>query len=242
LHFTEEKQMNKKRVLLGGDADFIATGQDFFSNSEKFTIMIAEDGEAMLAMLEEKPDLAIVDIDLPKRRGDECCRAAKEGGLSPATLIALAVSTEKRRDVGRCIDAGCDVILPKPLKYERLAGVATRFLFNGRHIPYRFPVRLTVSYGIQPDELTDNHSANLTATGIFLETEKVMPVGTPLHLVFDLPHGGTTIECTARVAWRNNRTWRSASLLPSGIGLEFLEIEAWQVNAIEEFLYSLAAT
>ena len=234
--------MKKKRVLLGGGEEFVATAQGFFSNREKFTVMIADDGEAILAMLEEKPDLAIVDIDLPKKRGDACCRAAKQSGLSPATLIALAVSTEKRRDIGRCIDAGCDVILPKPLKYERLAGVVTRLLFTGRHIPCRFPVRLTVRHGIHRDQLTDTYSANLTPMGVFLETEKVVPVGSPLHLVFNLPHGGTQIECTARVAWLNNRTLRSESLLPSGMGLEFLEIDDWQVVEIQEFLYSLAGT
>ena len=164
--------MNKKRVLVGGEADFVATAQDFFSNSEKFTVMIAEDGEAILAMLEEKPDLAIVDIDLPKRRGDECCRAAKQAGLSPATLIALAVSTENRRDIGRCIDAGCDIILPKPLRYERLAGVVTRFLFMGRHIPHRFPVRLTVRDGIHPDELTDTIPSTSLPWGYFSKQRK----------------------------------------------------------------------
>ena len=123
--------MNKKRVLLGGEADFVSTGQDFFSNSEKFSVMVADDGDAMIAMLEEKPDLAIIDIDLPGRRGDDCCRIAKQSGLSPATLIALAVSTEKRQDIWRCIDAGCDVILPKPLQYERLAEVVTRVALQG---------------------------------------------------------------------------------------------------------------
>lgn len=234
--------MTIKRVLLGGQPGFVATAETFFSNKEKFSVMIAENVEALLNMLEKKPDLAVVDIDLPKRGGDECCKKAKDAGLSPGTLFVLAVSPENHRDIGRCLDAGCDAILPKPLRHERLAGVVTRLLFMGRHIPSRFPVRLPVRCGIQPHKLTDNYSANLTTKGVFLETEKVVPTGTPLHVAFTLPHGGTTIECTARVAWLNDQILRSEPLLPCGMGLEFVDIDDRQVNAIREFLYQLAGT
>ena len=94
-----------------------------------------------------------------------------------------------------------------------------------RHIPSRFPVRLRVQYRIQPDKVTDNYSVDLTAKGLFLEAQEVAPVGTPLQVVFTLPHDGTIIECTGRVAWLNNQVLRRETLLPVGMGLEFVNID-----------------
>ena len=87
--------MTKKRVLFGGNADSVAMATAFFSNREKFSIMFADDGPAAISNIRVmEPDLAILDLDLPKRGGDECCKTVRQPG-STATLIALMYSPEK---------------------------------------------------------------------------------------------------------------------------------------------------
>jgi uncharacterized protein (TIGR02266 family) len=234
--------MTVKQVLIGGGAEFVATAGRFFSNTKKFNVLSAEDGEAIYRMLAKMPDLALLDIDLPKKGGDVCCKAAKRAGLSPRTLFVLAASPESPGAISRCLDAECDAFIPKPVKHERLSQIVTRFLFNQVHIPSRFPVRLPVRCGIQPHQLIEHHSANLNTDGLFVETENAVPEGTTLHVHFTLPDGGAAIRCTARVAWLNDKAVRSKAQLPSGMGLEFLDLDDRQADAILDFLYQLAAT
>jgi len=231
--------MTKKRILLGIDADSFPTVMNFFPNGKKFDVTVVHDGhEALRRITKDKPDMAIMDIDLPKKGGDECCREVKQGGLSSATLIVLEVWLRNRSDVRRCLEADCDALIVKPLGYESLAGIITRLLFGASSKPPRFKVRLPVHYGIQSNRLIDNYSVNLGSGGVFLETQHVVPVGTPLNVVFTLPNDGTSIQCKAQVTWLNGPLLRCQPLLPPGMGLKFLNIDNMALNAIREFLYS----
>jgi Tfp pilus assembly protein PilZ len=74
---------------------------------------------------------------------------------------------------------------------------------------------------------------------MFIQTGNIMPVGTALYLLFTLDTGpAVTLRCVARVAWVNDPMRRRTSLLPSGMGLEFLHLAPLHVNAIREFLFS----
>ena len=231
--------MPKKEILLGGDPNSLSLPMSFFSNTDKFSVTAVRDGhEALRVLAEMKPDLAILDINLTERGGDECCKDVKKGGLSPATSMVIMGCLKHRRDIGRCLDARCDALLVKPLVYRQLAGVVTRLLFKERCTSSRFNVRFPIYYGVQPQKLVRDYSADLSTGGLFLETRQVVPVGTSLNVVFTLPGGGTTIMCTARVTWLNGPVLRSEPLLPSGMGLEFLDIDNHGINSIRNFLYS----
>jgi uncharacterized protein (TIGR02266 family) len=229
--------MVKKRVLLGVDEILHPSILDFFSNIEKFNVTVVSDGDgAFRRLLEERPDLAILDVNLPGKGGDECCRDAKQAGLAPATPIVLLAHAGNIGDIARCRNAGCDALLLKPLGHDRLSAVATEILFGARSIPPRVEVRLPVRYGLQPQNLMDNYSVNLSTGGIFIEAPHVVPVNTPLIVTFTLPDDGTTIDCTARVTWLNGPVQRRQPLLPTGMGLEFLDLNIQKVHAIRKFL------
>jgi uncharacterized protein (TIGR02266 family) len=231
--------MPKKQILLGGDPNSLSLPMSFFSNTGKFSVTAVHDGyEALRVLAEMKPDLAILDINLAERGGDECCKDVKEGGLSPATPMVLMVCLQHHGDIGRCLDARCDAILVKPLMHEQLAGVATRLLFKEWYTSSRFDVHVPIYYGVQPQKLVRDYSVDLSTGGLFLETKQVVPVGTLLNVSFTLPGGGTTIMCTARVTWLNGPVVRREPLLPSGMGLEFLDIDNQGVTSIRNFLYS----
>src|SRR5512139_681930 len=116
-----EAYMPKKEILLGGDPNSLSLPMSFFSNSDKFSVTTVRDGhEALRILAEMKPDLAILDINLAERGGDECCKDVKEGGLSPATSMVLMICPQHRGEIGRCLNAKCDALLVKPLVYEQL--------------------------------------------------------------------------------------------------------------------------
>ena len=231
--------MSQKKILLGIDYDSFITRANFFSNTEKFRVTTVHDrDEALRRIREEQPDLAIFDVAQQANWGVECCREIKQAGLSPATRIAIAVRASMIGEVTRSLEAQCDAILLKPFEYQRLAMVVTTLLFCSEPIARRFDVRLPVLCGIQPHQLTENYSADLSIGGMFLESERTMPVGTPLNVVLTLPGDGTTIVCTAEVAWLNEPAFRCQPRLPAGMGLKFVGIGAREKTAIRDFLYS----
>ena len=231
--------MKKKQVLLGVDALNIPTFSRFFANRDKFSVTIVDDGdEALRCITRKKPDIAILNLNLPKKGGDECCREVKKGVLSPGTLIVLMPWLHKSGEIGRCVDAECDVLLTQPLEYNRLAEIVTRLLFMEKNISSRLDVHLPVSYGITLRNMTEKSAVDLSPGGIFLKAQHVEPVGTPLWVVFTLPADGTTVRCKARVAWLHIPEHRSEPMHPAGMGLEFTDIADRDVSAIRRFLFS----
>ncbi|HEY6874484.1 MAG TPA: PilZ domain-containing protein [Geobacteraceae bacterium] len=227
--------MVKKRILLGVDAALHPGILEFFSNAEKFSVSVISDGDEALRCLSEKwPDMALLDVNLPGKGGDACCGDAKRAGLAtPIVLLAPAANGE---GIARCRNAGCDALLTTPLGQDRLSAVVREILFGERGAPPRVEVRLPVRYGLQPRDLRHNYSVNLSVGGIFIEAPRVLPVDTPLVVAFTLPDDGTAIDCTARVSWQNGPVLRRQPLLPTGMGLEFLDLSQQKADAIRKFL------
>ena len=71
-------------------------------------------------------DLILMDIQMPNRNGYEATRILrKEGVKSP--IVALTAYAMKGDDK-KCLDAGCDAYLTKPVKRTGLLEILQRFL------------------------------------------------------------------------------------------------------------------
>jgi two-component system cell cycle response regulator DivK len=88
---------------------------------EGHMLIKAEDGSAALTILEDTvPDIMLIDIQLPGINGLALARRFKaDGRLHTVPLIATAAQvTVWDRD--RCLEAGFDDYLPKPLNIHDL--------------------------------------------------------------------------------------------------------------------------
>ncbi|MCP4284299.1 MAG: response regulator [Gammaproteobacteria bacterium] len=100
-----------------------------FLDELKCRTTIAEDGEQALALLREKRfDLVLMDCQLPKMDGFTACRAfrklereqAKNSRRTPViALTAYALSGDRER----CLEAGMDDFLTKPVDFDTLQSV-----------------------------------------------------------------------------------------------------------------------
>ena len=99
-------------------------------------ILEAKNGkEAFEMTLSKKPDLIIMDIQMPEMSGIEATRAIrnyeidKEWRIPIVALTAGAVKGEKER----CLEAGMDGFLTKPLDHNRLHNILEKYLnyFSG---------------------------------------------------------------------------------------------------------------
>jgi uncharacterized protein (TIGR02266 family) len=100
----------------------------------------------------------------------------------------------------------------------------------------RFKVRLAIFHGLDQQNLMTDYSVNMSTGGIFVETAHPMPENTPLLLEFMLPVNDTLVTCKSRVAWTNAPGDMKAHNLPTGMGLQFMDLSLENVHAIRSFI------
>ena len=93
-----------------------------------FEVVAAEDGEKGCAMaLAERPDIILMDLEMPVVDGWEATRRLKE---DPQTrdipIIALSAHALGERE--KALGAGCDEFDTKPIEFERLVATLRRVL------------------------------------------------------------------------------------------------------------------
>jgi signal transduction histidine kinase/ActR/RegA family two-component response regulator len=90
-------------------------------------ITIAEDGNEVLAMaLADEFDLIFMDIMMPHMNGYEATKAIRKAGIT-TPIVALTANVMKG-DEQKCIAAGCDDYLAKPMKYKELLELLDKYL------------------------------------------------------------------------------------------------------------------
>ena len=94
-----------------------------------YTLLKAADGEEALKVADqEKPDLILMDIQLPKIDGLKVTRRLRQmPALSHIPIIALTAYAMKE-DEEKAIEAGCDAYLAKPLHIHKLRGTVAEML------------------------------------------------------------------------------------------------------------------
>jgi uncharacterized protein (TIGR02266 family) len=100
----------------------------------------------------------------------------------------------------------------------------------------RYPSRITIFYGLYPEELLSDYSINISPGGAFIEANSILPEGTVLTIKFNLPNSAVVIYTHARVAWVNDPDNIKKSALPPGMGIQFLNLSMEDIHTIRTFL------
>lgn len=96
---------------------------------EGYEVLEAEDGASGLAIAEaEKPDLILMDINLPDIDGLEVTKLIKaQAHLVHIPIVALTANA-MYGDEERCLAAGCDGYIAKPVSKEKLVSSIEAYL------------------------------------------------------------------------------------------------------------------
>ena len=84
--------------------------------SEYYDVLTATDGAAALEIINEHdPDLVLLDVIMPGMDGVEVCRRIKENPETTHIPVVMVTSLHDADDRVRCLDAGADDFLSKPV-------------------------------------------------------------------------------------------------------------------------------
>lgn len=95
---------------------------------------------------------------------------------------------------------------------------------------------LRVYYGKSQEKILYGFSVDMSCGGLFLKTETPFSVDEKVMLSFTLPDTKKIVNCVAKVAWVNSKDKPKKTELPPGIGLQFLDLSADYVMAIQSLL------
>jgi DNA-binding response OmpR family regulator len=108
-------------VLAADDDEDILELVAFRLERSGYTVLRATDGEEALRLaLEAKPDLAVLDVMMPKLDGYELTRRLRAEDATSRMPIILLTARSQDADVQAGFDAGADDYLRKPFSPQEL--------------------------------------------------------------------------------------------------------------------------
>ncbi|MFC2005119.1 response regulator [Chloroflexota bacterium] len=97
--------------------------------TQKYTLLKASDGEEALDIaMAERPDLIIMDIQLPGMNGLEVTMRLRESPVFSHTPIIGLTAYAMKGDKERIIESGCDAYLSKPFSPRELRRMIAEML------------------------------------------------------------------------------------------------------------------
>jgi CheY-like chemotaxis protein/HPt (histidine-containing phosphotransfer) domain-containing protein len=129
---TTPAPLRSLRVLVAEDNRVNQKLISFLLEKLDHTVVLCNDGRAAIAAVEaERPDLVLMDVQMPEMDGFAATAAIREreaarpgsGRLPIVALTAFAMKGDRER----CLAAGMDDYLTKPITRDQLAAVLARF-------------------------------------------------------------------------------------------------------------------
>ena len=112
---------NEKILLVDDEPDFIETVQ-FFLEANEYQVFTATNGEeAVEKTAEEKPDLILLDIMMPKMDGLAACQILKSDKNTRSIPIIMVTAKGNREDIAQAARAGANSYIMKPFNLINLA-------------------------------------------------------------------------------------------------------------------------
>jgi CheY-like chemotaxis protein len=229
-------RMARAKVLLASGIHSELQQMQRYLNDLDLSILTAEDGATALQLArQQRPQLIVLDMELPGRSGVECCwqlRSQQESAGMPIVLL----TTGQSWDAEVCRAAGCSEIVVKPFDRRGFVNLGRRLLGSIERRKSRAICRALVhckgSVGSFYGTIED-----LGSNGMFVATSQAIPLGETLRLRFCLPWPeAVPLSVEASIAWVNQEGRRRRSLLPEGFGVVFIEPSGQMIEQVERYI------
>lgn len=92
-------------------------------------LLLADNGEAALAVIrEERPELVLLDVMMPRMNGFEVCRAVKHDLGLEGVYVVLLTAKGQEFDRQKGLEAGADAYVTKPFNPDEIVARARAVL------------------------------------------------------------------------------------------------------------------
>lgn len=98
------------------------------SHAEHETLCAASGEEGVAIARRERPDLILMDVQMPGISGLEATRQLKQDSRTAAIPIIGLTAFAMKGDAQRILAAGCDAYLPKPYSHLQLIAAVSDLL------------------------------------------------------------------------------------------------------------------
>ena len=127
--------MSEHKVLVVDDDSAMRDVLERILMTENLTVYTATDGkDALHKTLSLKPDLILLDINMPNLDGLTLCKAIRAGKDTHHIPVIIVTGHTTRGRLEQCMEAGADDYLAKPFKVEELV-MRVHAMFRTAHIP-----------------------------------------------------------------------------------------------------------
>jgi DNA-binding response OmpR family regulator len=119
------------RILIVDDEPNIVLSLEFLMRQKGYETQVARDGEEALAAVESfRPDLVLLDVNMPRRDGFEVCQKLRADGWTELKIVLL---TAKGRDIEieKGLALGADAYVTKPFSTRELVARIEAMLGDG---------------------------------------------------------------------------------------------------------------
>ncbi|MDH3281362.1 MAG: response regulator [Gammaproteobacteria bacterium] len=118
-----------KKILIVDDEPSIVLSLEFLMKKAGYEVVTAADGnEGLERMASERPELVLLDVNMPGRNGYEVCQAIRDNPEWKDTRVVML--TAKGRDVERekGLAMGADSYVTKPFATKEVVALVEQLL------------------------------------------------------------------------------------------------------------------
>ena len=127
--------MNQEILIVEDNEKNMKLVRDILRHNGHATIEAGTGEEGVRLAIEKRPDLTLMDIQLPDIDGIEAlARIRKDPALDPMPVIAVSASVMPD-DQHKIVSSGFDAFVTKPIDLKHFLATVQRFLAGGRRSP-----------------------------------------------------------------------------------------------------------
>jgi DNA-binding response OmpR family regulator len=121
--------MTKKVLLVDDSSTMLMMEQAILRQVPNYEVLLARDGqEAVEKAVNEKPDLILMDVVMPRMTGFEACQQLRQQETTRTIPVILVTTRGEQDNVELGYISGCSDYLTKPVNERELLTIVRNYL------------------------------------------------------------------------------------------------------------------
>jgi len=221
---------NSGRILLVDHSRGALLFQETILRRRHQAIMTAlSGGEGLQKARAERPQLIVFGFDLFDMTAPEFCREVRADADLRGVSLLLVSERENVTHADLCLSAGCNDVIYRPLQREELDEKVARLTAIPSRRQLRTITRIEVSLE-NNGRFILGRSLNISANGMLLEVDRVIPGDGRVRIHFYLPGDAAPLQITGEVM----RAEFTGSM--ARYGVRFVEMNDTERERVEQFV------